>query len=453
MSWSYVSSAIIRSARAEVFRAARLSIAAALAFAAPVSAWAEFGPPTSLSPLLADPGMDRPRVAVNAQGEGLFVWAMRPQDGGRRIAQAKFRAADGTLGPVENIVIPSTGDPEIGIIRELDVAMDGAGNALIAWHLYYIKPGGGRRHRIEARIRSASGVLSPVEVIGQGGQTLAMAMNADGDALLAWHVQDSAATNVRIRARFRSRTGTLGPILTLSPPESHAVWPSVAIDEAGIGVVTWVQASLIRARRVSEAGLLGELVTLSDLPQSADVPRVALDSDGDATVAWAFIVPNPGAPVGGVNARRYFANGTLGPIAVLFAQRALAVDVAAEPDGDAVVVWQSQGTDEIKLRSVSAASVVGPLRAITPTGVPARNPIIDMDQTGTAWIAWEHGASPSSVIRVRPRLPNNSIGPAQQLSGPVAVTPEIAVGAEGDALVTWRRTFGGQVRFQASAGP
>lgn len=435
-------------------------IALASLLAAPAPAWADFEPARTLSTPLNLTNGSVPvfpsQVAVNARGEGIFVWFARPLNGHRYLVQAMFRAADGTFGPVENVVIMPTGDPhESTAIKSIDVAIDGAGNAIIVWRLIVTRPGGEELQRMEARTRSASGVLGPVEQVlpflhsWRWPPSIEVVSNDRGDALIVWH------SRMRLRSRFRSAAGEYGPQLLIAPPGFSGRIPSVAMNNSGTAVIAWQEEDLsgyqivrwIRAQRISGGVLDGDVVTLSALPESpAGSPDVAIDANGNAIVAWPYYVR--------VVARRYMADNSLGPTSVLFDQRCCSanVELAVSPDGRAVVIWETRD-DEIKARGISATDAIEWLHSVSPPGVPVANANIGMADDGTAWISWEHHVDTAPVIWVRPRLASGALGPAQQISGRVSAASEMAVGAGGDVLVTWRRHFNGQVRIQGTAGP
>jgi hypothetical protein len=122
-----------------------------------------------------------PQVDVDANGNAVFAWER--YSSGHYQAQARTRSAGGTLSSIDTL---STAG--IDAVSP-QVAVDGNGNAVFAWTRQ-----GGPSDRIQARKRSAGGVLGPiVEVTGAGSfpSNPALDANATGDAALGW---DAATT-------------------------------------------------------------------------------------------------------------------------------------------------------------------------------------------------------------------------------------------------------------------
>jgi hypothetical protein len=95
---------------------------------------------------------------------------------------------------------------------------------------------------------------------------------------------------------------------------AYAVWPSVAMDNAGDYVVSWPAGTSIYAQRyASGGGALGANVAVatSDALGAVRFPDVAMDADGDFAIVWdrATVEYEPGNPEAiyrsGIDARLY----------------------------------------------------------------------------------------------------------------------------------------------------
>jgi uncharacterized protein GlcG (DUF336 family) len=183
---------------------------------------------------LSDAGQSAlfPQVAVDDDGDAVFTW--RRFDGSGAFccfrAQARARSAAGTLSAVQTLSTSGRDafDPH--------VAVDPDGDAVFTWERY-----DGANWRIQARARSAAGILSGVQILSEAGQNAQgprVAVDAGGDAVFTW--QRSDGTNVRIQARTRSATGALSrPVRTLSSAGQDAKTPQVAVNTTGDAVATW----------------------------------------------------------------------------------------------------------------------------------------------------------------------------------------------------------------------
>ena len=175
-----------------------------------------------------------PDVAVNAGGEAVLVWQAQLTDGsGRWTVQARARAVNGTLGPVQSLS-PTTVDA-----WDPQVAIEADGDAVVVWQI-------GLGNGIQARTRAADGTLSSVTTLSndeEGGDPR-LAMTLDGDALAVWTHGPSGMGN-RIKARARSSAGTWSATETVSLPPNggYANGPQVAMDASGRAAVVWSQES------------------------------------------------------------------------------------------------------------------------------------------------------------------------------------------------------------------
>ena len=118
---------------------------------------------------------------------------------------------------------------------------------------------------------------APVELsaTGQNAFSPQVAVNADGDAVFTWRRSDG--TNDRIQARARSAAGVLSDVQTLSAQGQNAFSPQVAIDADGDAVFTWLRSDgsnlRVQARARSAAGVLSPVQTLSAQERDASAPR------------------------------------------------------------------------------------------------------------------------------------------------------------------------------------
>ena len=116
-----------------------------------------------------------------------------------------------------------------------------------------------------------------------------VAVDADGDAVFIWARSDG--TNLRVQARARSAAGVLSPVQTLSRRGVNANYPRVGVDADGDAVFTWERSrerhyDRVKARARTAAGVLSPVQTLSAPGQRAFEPQVAVDPAGDAVVTW-----------------------------------------------------------------------------------------------------------------------------------------------------------------------
>jgi hypothetical protein len=431
----------------------------------PTVAVASWTAPVTLSAT----GADDPQVAVDSDGDAAFTW-VRP-DGTQYRIQARVRSAAGALSPILNL--SAAGQP--GAPRDAfqpQVAVDAAGNAIFTWSRF-----DGTNSRIQARVRSAGGVLGPVlnlSAAGQNANSPQVAVDGSGSAIFTWSRFDG--TNSRIQARKRGSGGVLGPVETLSAAGQSAGDPQVAVDNNGNATFTWVRSDgtngRIQARRRAVNGVLSPIQTLSVPGHNALVPQVGMkeQAPSDAVFTWEFD-DNPYR----IQGRARSASGALGQILNLSAPGQTAADpqVAVDPAGNAIFTWtRFDGSSpnppfccyRVQARKRSASGALGQILDLSAAGQNAGGgPQVALDGVGNAMFAWSRsdGSSPlpdpcCTRVQVRPRSAGGALGSVETLSaaGEDGGFQQVAVNDAGDAIATWAfRSDGTSFVIQAAAGP
>ena len=419
----------------------------AVGLGVPTIASAEWTAPFGLS----DSRASDPQVGVDADGDAVFGWTTF--DGTNDRVQVAARSADGALSAVQTLGRPGQ---DSGFPR---LAVDADGDAVIGWSRY-----DGLNGYAEAQARRSDGTLSRVLTIpNSAGQ---FAVDADGNAVFALFGFDGA--NRRAQTVTRSASGVLSSVQTLSEPGQDASHLSVAVAADGDAVFTWLRSDgthqRVQAIARSAAGVLSRVYTLSAARQDAAHPQVAVDADGDAVITWQ----RREGETDRAQVRALSAGGALSAVQNLSdrGQHAREPRVAVDADGDAVFTWSVVAKGEsyvsrlVQARARSAAGVLSAVQDISrPEGssVPSRwetiDPQVGIDADGDAVFIWQRFDRTDFWVQARTRSADGSLGAVEDLSspGPGNREPDLAVGAEGDAVVTW--IYGSPGRIQASAGP
>jgi hypothetical protein len=129
--------------------------------------------------------------------------------------------------------------------------------------------------------------------------------------------------------------------------------------------------------------------------------------------------------------------------------------VAVDADGDAVFAWQwFDGTNfPIEAQARAADGTLSSVQTISSSGQNAFDPQVAVDADGDAVFAWQRFDGADFLAETRTRTAAGDLRPLTTLSDPGAdaVDPQLAVGADGDAVFTWvSAPFEG---VQAWAGP
>jgi len=166
-------------------------------------------------------------VGVDSGGNAIFTWT-RLRNGDFR-AESRPRSASGVLGAVQ-LLSPGGGN---GFFPQ--VAVDADGDAVFVW----TRVAGGFATAVQGRARSAAGVLSPAQVIRSGQVTSSqVAVDADGDAVFSWRRNDGSDYLAEARTRSAT-TGALGPLAPLSVPGEGVGAPRVDVSTTGLAAVSW----------------------------------------------------------------------------------------------------------------------------------------------------------------------------------------------------------------------
>jgi hypothetical protein len=433
---------------------------------APTVAGAAWTAPATLS-AAGQKALD-PQVAVDANGNAVFTW--RRFDGTNWRVQARARSAAGALGALQTLSAAGQN------ANSSQVAVDTQGDAVFTWRRF-----DGTNWRVQARARSAAGVLSPVQNLsapGQNGFGPQVAVDADGDAVFTWQRPDG--TQWRIQARGRSAAGALSPVQNLSAAGQNASSPQVGIAPNGKAVFTWAHlvpisqgcCRQIEARARSAAGALSAIQTLSPPPGpnhlTAHSSPVAVDAHGNAVFVWT-LQESSGHTYGRAQARARSAAGALSPVQNVSPQGyCCGIQVAVDPAGNAVFSWTWSSyyleSTSVLVRGRSAAGALSPAQNLTDKAGDAQGGFgsqVGVDATGQAvitWISWGDAPPPDygavyEGVQVQVRSAAGALGPLQTLS-PTGYEPEVAVNGAGDAVVAWRDTGGtNNSVIQAAAGP
>src|SRR5262249_44741289 len=153
------------------------------------------------------------QIAVDADGDAVVTWMVH---GTNYHIQARALSHTGELGPIQTL--SRFGRDAYGA----RVGADAAGDALVTWDSF-----DGTNYRVDARLRSADGVLGPIQTLCTNAAFPEVAVDGTGGALITWEYYDG--TKRQVQARFRSATGVLGPIQPLSNAGYGWTWPRVAV--------------------------------------------------------------------------------------------------------------------------------------------------------------------------------------------------------------------------------
>ena len=302
-----------------------------------------------------------PEVAVAADGSFVVAWESNVQDGDKHgVFARRFDAAGVPLGP-EVQVNTFTGDEQ----RAPAIATDATGNFVVTWQS---KDQDGRRvgdlrpalRRRGRGARAPSSASTPTTAKQQSAP--AVAMDADGDFVVAWQSEDQDGDKWGIYAQRYDAGGVAqgGEFRVNTITFKEQLAPAVAMDADGDFVVAWQSRDLdypddrygIYMQRFDAAGSVldgGQRLVNTTTPAEQTRPSVAMDSAGSFVVAWQGEKQDHPDGKEGVIAQRFAADGTVSGgeflVNTTTAKAQTAPSVSMGDDGRFAVVWTSDGQD------------------------------------------------------------------------------------------------------------
>jgi hypothetical protein len=296
-----------------------------------------------------------PAVASAANGDFVVIWASYGEDGsGYGVFGRRFSAAG----------VPQGGDFEVnsyttGHQRFFDVASDASGNFVVVWQ-YATQDGSsygvfgqrfdaaGTRQGSEFRVNSYTTGIQ---------ESPSVAFDGSGSFVVVWQsdVQDGSGFGIFGR-RFDAAGVAQGTEFRVnSYTTSNQADPAVASDANGDFVVVWQS----NGQDGAGYGIFGQRFSPSGSPQGTEfrvstyttaaqfASAVAASGTGSFVVVWQSDVQDGSG--GGTFGQRFDSSGV--PRGGEFRVNTYTTAsqdrtaVAADPDGDFVVVWESNGQD------------------------------------------------------------------------------------------------------------
>ena len=273
------------------------------------------------------------------------------------------------------------------------LAKDADGNFIVVWD------DGDAGQGVRGQRYDSTGVPQAVEFRIDAGLAAAsdpaVAMNADGDFVVAWRGEDGDYSGIKAR-RFDGAGIPQGAEFQVnSYTTDRQLYPAVAMDAVGNFTVAWQNAfnfQNIRAQRFDNAGgpLGAEFeVSSGSTPSVSPRPHVAMDADGDFVIVWHDV------PVGGsrILAQRFDAGGTPLDVPSNVSSAGSYPAVAMDADGGFIVAWEdfpslSTGFQVFARRFDSAGMPVGTSFQVS-TVDGAFKPAAAFDVDGDFALVWE----------------------------------------------------------------
>lgn len=195
--------------------------------------------------------------------------------------------------------------------------------------------------------------------------------------------------------------------------------------------------------------------TLSPPGYDASEQQVAFDPGGDAVVVWqengpsSDVILASARPAGG----SFSTPQTLSDAG----KNASAPDVASDAQGDGIAVWlQWDGTVErVQAAYRPAGGSFGVPQTLSEAGVEAETPRVAMNGSGEAVAVWNISVGGKMQIRTAAAASGGVFGAPADLTGLTvnASAPQVALDSRGDAIAVWDGWDGANIRIEDAVRP
>jgi hypothetical protein len=317
-----------------------------------------------------------PKVAIGADGTMAVSWTYQDpatQPSPQQKIQVAVKPAGSNTWTTTTLVQGTIGG--VAIVQLIPVAVDASGNVTAAWSLW-----NGSIHVVQSATLPKGGVWSaPTDLAtGMDGMYPSLALNARGDAGVAFCISAYASYGTGTSAQYVFRSGPSGawtaPVIvseTLSSSVGYVSSPLVALDANGLATVAYFAYGVEAVRQLSATTWTAPQQVLLAPNQVSSYLSIDLgvDQAGNAVLAAsifdatinvdrASVWVSIGTPAGAWSSQQRLTDPTV-PV------DAYATRVAVSPDGAlAFVGWIDHSHGAVQVSKLingvwSAANTIG----------------------------------------------------------------------------------------------
>lgn len=350
-------------------------------------------------------------VAVDGAGNAVAAWMTNPISTPFILHAARYDAAARAWSPVSL--------PSAAYVGRSVVFANPAGHAGVCWTETAFTPG------LYCRRYTPGAGWAAEESVATSGGISDVAVDGTGNILMLIETSTSIVVDRVSVARFDANTSTWGAVTSLASGLSGPASPGsrLSMNAAGLAIATWSRGAVLEARRLpAGSSTWTPPVTLASGGVYNDAARATVATDGAITVAWT----HTDAAARTIQAARYDpGTDTWSPSADLPGQGTSAYGPAAmdvDALGNVHVVW-SQSLVSPLIRVMAARFAVSTGQWTTAANLSAINQSafvgdVATDAAGNATTVWFQSASGFSVPQALQWLAT----PAEPLVSGVATT-------------------------------
>ncbi len=401
-----------------------------------------------------------PKVAKDNDDNTLIVW-IQSDENHNQLFMSEYRGGvwDHPDDLSDNL------SPDGTTASSLQVAMNDQGEAIIVW-----KQSDGSNSQIYmSEYRSGSWTHPTsleddhISMDGQNAVAPQVAMENNGNAIIVWQQSDGSRSQI-FMSEYRGGVWDHPDDLSdnISPDDTHAAEPMVAISDNGNAIIAWEQSDGSRSQIfMSEyrGGVWDHPDDLSDniSPDEtlAKYHQVAMDDEGNTIIVWQ---QNYGS-YSQIYMSEYRNGAWTHPTSLENdhinpdGYDALSPQVAMDNNGNAIIAWSQIGISYIGLykSEYRDGAWTHPTSLeddnINPIGTSPGPRHIAMDDNGNAIIVWEQSDGSTSQVflsEYRGGVWNHPDDLSDNISpdGYTAQYPQVAMNDNGEAIIVWQQSDG-----------
>ena len=354
-----------------------------------------------------------------------------------------------------------------------DAAMGPTGSAVVAW---------GEDTGVKARTRGGPGPFNATTTVANSikpitGSVRTVVSNG-GRYGVVWAQRPVGATMDEVWFAMGPPGGDLGAASKLSATGDSGHSPEIAVDPQGNVTVVWIDNTTTFSPRIKTRTLLaGQAEFDSEVMVSTDSmgdptigaePTVTAFNRTGVTIAWttgSMVRARTRPPVADPVLTNFDYDNFGTTENVTTEPSAQAVNSDATPDGRAILAWTTVGgTSQVRVAVRDAFPGSFALAQPDPlspnTGGQVSEPAVGLDDAGNATVAWDRDVNPDPMVAAfKTEVATRAAG-ADTFGGIVEVSgsdhafsiPDLAVAADGAAVVGWRESGKPFVSLRAAGG-
>lgn len=345
-------------------------------------------------------------IGVDDAGNAVIGWSS--DDDPVHPAFLRVRSATGALTPTQQV------SPAGVTAYGFRFAVEPDGDAVAVWSRDL-----SGKDVVQARRRAADGTLGPIQTLSYaGGNSGApdVAVRPDGTAVVAWIRTTADGQYVQVRAI--APDGSLSDTQRLSATTAAASNIRVTVSDGGTAVVSWQRfldggGTVLESRARNVIGALGVVQTVAPAEEISGFASMAGNGAGRVAYAWRKVLPDSTIVVKG---RIRQANGALGPMFDVSDGEGVEPRLAIDAAGHTTFVWKVDTVDGVvKLRRRTAAGAMGPVRTVSDPADDSSSPHVGVDPAGKATVVWTIFARSAMHTAARTVAPSGDMSPIHQL--------------------------------------